>query len=589
MSHPVTLIAGRSPVPRFAVGPTKAKQPHLAVVYATPSGDVQCFDGRPMGPGRQMFSRYHMRYEVDMRPQTRTAALRNDPLVSQDGVHAFEVQVSYTFRVDGWEGAERWVRSGLPDALAAVHGYLVARFHGAGQYFDIEDPFGLQAHLNRLCATEVSLPEGLRVYDCRVSVGFDASSREFREALINSEWEERKGAAQHVPNMGDAERRGQVDQVALGFQITSRNRLKDELSDALTNSEGLIKLYAIRNPDDIQGAFAMSRQLEEARAATAELQNQRALALFQLMADRGLILSGDLDHLRGQLTGQVGAATGAPPELAAARPWDPPAQLAPAPAQTPPLPPNPPPQTPTLFAEPTPTVQVPSPPNTPARSAFTGAALIYLVLDESLAPESLDELNRGLAALHSALSGAPAVSAALRLCVLGMAVDTQLRLPLDTVLPGTRTPILSGRPGLSYEHAFRTLHALLRQDVALVKARRTQVLRPIVFFLTGGVPDEGAEWRTAYRELTDQAGNPTAPHVIAVGFGGAEAQAVRGVATRPEFGFMAPPNQDAPAAAHSCAAFLRDRIVVYGQRLTTGDPQFSCLPPDGFRLAEDAL
>jgi hypothetical protein len=157
------------------------------------------------------------------------------------------------------------------------------------------------------------------------------------------------------------------------------------------------------------------------------------------------------------------------------------------------------------------------------------------------------------------------------------------------VLPTTRTPILSGRPGLSYEHAFRTLQALLRQDVALVKAQRTQVLRPIVFFLTGGVPDEGSGWQAAHHELVDQSGNAAAPHVIAVGLGRAESHAVRAVATRPEFGFMSDPHQDAASAAHNCASFLRDSVVTYGQRLASGDPHFTLVGPDGFRPAEDAL
>ncbi|WP_422125755.1 hypothetical protein, partial [Streptomyces graminilatus] len=73
------------------------------------------------------------------------------------------------------------------------------------------------------------------------------------------------------------------------------------------------------------------------------------------------------------------------------------------------------------------------------------------------------------------------------------------------------------------------------------------------------------------------------------GLGGAQAQTVRALATRPEFGFMAAPHQDAASAAHSVAAFLRDTIVGYGRRLGAGDPQFTLATPDGFRSAEDAL
>ncbi|WP_306337678.1 hypothetical protein [Streptomyces sp. KL118A] len=601
MNQPVSLIVSQSPVPRWGTGPTKAREPHLAVVYATATGEVVCFDGRPLRAGQQFLSKYRTRYEVDMRPQNRTAVLENNPLVSRDGVHVFQVTVSFTFRVDGWTGAEDWVRSGLQDPLPVVHGHLVGRFHSAGQGFGIEQAVDLQNHLNRLCASPVSLSPGLVVEGCRVSVRPDAKSLAYLETLIEAGWTESIGVAEHVPNIGAAHRAGDLAAVQQEYEIGATQRHDAAFSGMLMNSEGLIRQYLNTHPHDAAGAFAMSRQLEEARAATAELQNQRALGLFQVMAEKGLIQAGDLDLLRQHLTGQVGQATGghvqlsavATPQLPGARPWDPPPQgPAAPPQQTDPSVPEPAPgiATPTTAAA----TATPAAPDTAAASSavpvpFSGAALIYLVIDESLNRDCLDELNRGLAALHSALSGAPAVSAALRLCLLGMAAGTELRLPLETVLPSTRTPILTGRQGLSYEHAFRTLQALLRQDVALVKTQRTQVLRPIVFFLTGGVPDEGSGWDAAYRELVDQGGNPVVPHLIVLGIGEAEARVVRTMATRPEFGFMAAPNQDAASAAHSCAAFLRDTIVAYGQRLSSGDPQFSLVAPDGFRAAEDAL
>ncbi|PSM37816.1 hypothetical protein C6Y14_40000 [Streptomyces dioscori] len=599
MNQPVSLIVSQSAVPRLAVGPTKAREPYLAVVYATAVGEVACFDGRPLRTGQQFFSKYRMRYEVDMRQQHRTAVLGQNPLVSRDGVHAFEVTISFTFRVAGWQGAEEWVRSGLQDPLPIVHGHLNSRFHAAGQSFGIDDSFGLQRHLNQLCAASESLDPGLVMDGCRVSVRPDAKSLTYLEMLIEAEWEENIGAARHRPKSGGAHREGELKAIEQTYEIQATQRQAAAFSDMIANSEGLIRHYLITHPNDAAGAFEMSRQLEEARATTDELQNQRALALFQVMADKGLIQAGDLDLLRQQLTGQVGQATGghvtlsaaAPPQLPGARPWDATAQLPPAsPQQAPdaaaPVTPSAPP---TVTAPVMPTAPSASGTTAAPATAFSGVALIYLVIDESLDDDCLDELNRGLAALHSALAGAPAVSAALRLCVLGMAAGTEMRLPLDTVLPSTRTPILAGRQGLSYEQAFRMLQALLRQDVALVKTQRAQVLRPIVFFLSGGVPEGGDGWQDAYRELVDQGGNPVAPHLIALGLGRAQARAVRTVATRPEFGFMAAPHQDVASAAHSCAAFLRDTIIAYGQRLSSGDPQFSLVPPDGFRMAEDAF
>ncbi|MBV7699147.1 hypothetical protein [Streptomyces sp. TRM70350] len=585
MTEPVSLIVS-TPVPRMAVGPTKATEPHLAVVYATASGEVACFEGRPMKPSQQMFSKYRTRYEVDMRPYQRSAVLGRNPLVSRDGVHAFEVTVDFAFRIDGWKGAEDFVRSGLRDPLPVVHGHLVSLFHGAGQRFAIEDSFGLQHHLNQLCAQPVVFQEGIKLYGCQVHVRPDAKSLTHLESLIEAGRREHLGAAEHIPNKGAVVRQAEIEAIQQRAQIEATARQADALADTLTTSDGLIRHYLITHPHDAAGAFEMRRQLEEARAATAELQNQRALGLFQVMAEKGLIQAGDLEQMRQQLTGTVGRATGgdgalpplATPQLTGARPWDPP-QLPPA-DQTP----APTGRTPTLVS---PTVGPSAPPGPLTRTAAT--ALIYLVVDESLDRACLDELQRGLDALHSALADAPDVSRVLRLGVLGMAATTEQRLTLAEVGPGTRTPLLVGRRGLSYGQAFRTLRPLIGQDVTVVKNDGAQVLRPLVYFLTGGAPDEGAAWRGDHHDLTDTDRNRAAPHLIALGFGRAEAQAVRGVATRPEFGFMAAPHQDAASAAHSCAAFLRDSVVSYGQRLATGEANFSINPPDGFRRAEDAL
>ncbi|MEU6283626.1 hypothetical protein [Streptomyces sp. NPDC047028] len=630
MSDPVSLIVSREPVPRVAVGPTKAKDPHLAVVYATASGEVDCFDGgRPMTASQQVFSRYRTRYEVDLRPRSRTAVLGRNPVVSQDGVHAFEVKVDFSFRVDGSEGAKNLVRAGIDDALPVVHGYLVRRFHGAGQRFAIERSFELQHHLNQLCAQPIVLAEGLVVYDCQVSVRPDAKSLTYLESLIDAGRRETLGQADHTPDLGNVVRQGELEAKQQELRIEQAARQAEALRGVPIDSESLIRQYMNTHPEDAAGAFEMLRKLEEARFATAELQNQRALELFQAMADKNLVQAGDLEVMRHLLNGVVMRAAGgdgtaalpaATPQLPGARPWDAPVgRLAPGPAAgAPPRTPSPPPPYApgppgpgaaapgstapgtgapgaTAYAPPyappyTPTLTQPvhpgpAPVGTSPTPAYT--ALIYLALDES-AKDCLAELNRGLSDLHAALCAAPEVSAGLRLSVLGMAATSEPRLQLATVTPAAATPLLTARPGLSYTHAFQQLRTVVGQDVGVVKAQGGQVLRPIVYVVSGRAPDEGGGWRDAHRALTDVETNPAAPHVIALGLGQADPFAIRAVATRPEFGFMAPPHQDAVSAAHSCAAFLRDGVVGYGRRLASGDPQFSVGPPDGFRLAEDA-
>jgi uncharacterized protein YegL len=602
VAEPVSLIASQTPVPRVALGPTKSKLPYLSVVYATASGDVECFDGRPLSPSRQVFSRYRTRYEVDMRDQSRTVLLGRTPIVSRDKVHEFEVTVTFGFHIDGIEGAKAWVAGGQPDALAVVYGYVNSLFHNTGQNFDIEDSFGLQSALNQHCAGSVPLHPGLRFHDCRVSVRPDAASRAYLNGLLEARRTETTGRAVHQADVGELTRRIELDTQRQLADLETTRRQDAALGSVLNTSESMIRYYLVSHPEDAANAVEMMRQLEEARSHHTGEQYDRALGLFKMMTDTGLILPGDVNQMRDQLVGQVQAATGG---LAAdpARPnagWDAPLALGDAAAAGPPAYAGPPPRYPRAgqdgagaaapqgtgeFYEPTLVTPTAKPPASPA---FPAATLIYLVLDESLAPSALDELNRGLSALHDALSGNPVASAAVRLCVLGMAADTQIRLSLDHVGPATRTPILVRRPGLSYAHAFRTLLMLLPQDVALVKSQRTAVLRPMVFLLSGHAPDDG-NWSDAHDELVDVSRHPSAPQIIACGLGEAEPGAIGRIASRAEFGHVAAPHSDAASAAHSYAAYLRDCVLDFGQQLAAGSSEFNVPAPDGFRPATDVL
>ncbi|MFF2043858.1 hypothetical protein ACFVVX_25895 [Kitasatospora sp. NPDC058170] len=619
--EPVSLIISKAPMSALALGPAKGASPHVAVVYVTPRGEVDCFEGRPMTYSQQAFSKYRTRFEVDMRDHQRTVTIGRSPLVSRDQVHAFEVVVTLAFRVDGWDGAKDWVRSGLPDALPVVYDHINHLFHGAGQGFDIEDSFGLQQHLNRLCGPPRAVGAGLLVHGCRVNVRPDAKSREFLEGLVEAAREERTGAARHVSGRGGTHREIELRRIQQEAEIAATRRQSEALNGMLMTSENLIRQYLVTHPQDAAGAVEMMRQLEEARSAREDLRDARSLALFQLMADKGLVLPGDLNDMRRQLVGQVQRATGVGPAApyAPAVSWDAPLALGSAPpapaahaASAPGYAPTADPAGRSVPYEAAPYEGVPyeaAPPRpgvadtaslyeptvvvpaaTPhAPTAFPGAALIYLVLDESLDSASLDELNRGLRNLHDALSASPEVAARLRICVVGMAAGAELRLPLEAVGPGTRTPILMRRPGLSYREAFRTLRTLLPQDVALVKAEPTTALRPMVFFVSGGTPGEGGDWQDAHDELVDRSRHPSAPHIVACGLAAADPRAVQRIATRPEFGHMAAPNTDAGSAAHSCAAFLRDAVVGYGRRLAAGSTEFSIVGPDGFRPAADTL
>ncbi|BBA95453.1 hypothetical protein RVR_314 [Actinacidiphila reveromycinica] len=597
MSEAVVLTLSRTPVPKATLAPTKARSPHVAVVYATAAGDVMCFDGRPVPSTRLWFSRYRHRYEVDLRGFSGEARVGRNPLVSSDGVHLFDVRVSFECGLNGPKGAEEWVRSGLVDALPTVHWYITGVCRGAGGGFGIEDAAGLEAELNARFAEPADIGAGLILSDVRVAVRPDARSLAFLDTLLEAERRERTGRAEHVPDLGEQRRSIELGAIRQEADIAAALQRRNAFAYLLTSAEDLVNQHLAMHPTDTAGAVEMRMRLESARAARAEQQETQAMTLLELLVNKDMILPGDLNTMRDQFLGLAGRAAGAAPPAAlpgpaaaapalpagTTTPWAAPLgtegtwQPAGAPGALPGAPD-------TRLYEPT----LAAPPVTPV-SAVPLTALVYLVLDESLDTPCLDELNRGLRSLHDGLSADPAVSAALRLCVVGMAGDPAVRLGLARVGPGTRTPILLRRSGLSYERAFRSLRTLLPQDVTLVRAEGARVLRPVVFLLSGGKPADGEEWQDALHGLTDEASHSSAPRIIACGLGEADPLAISRIASRPELAHMAPRPSEPVAAAHTWAVFVRDRVRDYGRRLAAGGTEFGLAGPDGFRPAGDAL
>ncbi|MFD8619432.1 hypothetical protein [Streptomyces sp. NPDC059513] len=598
MSDKHSLTISRTPVPKATLAPTKAREPHVAVVYTTTAGDVDCFDGRPVAVGRLWFSKYRERHEVDLRSFLREVRLGRDPLVSGDGVHHFEVRVSFEYQLDGLRGAEEWVRSGLDDALPTVDNHIKDVCHGAGEAFSIEDTAGLAAELQARFSEATDIGAGLVSHRARVTVRPDAESAAFVKALLEAGRRERTGRAEHVTHLAEQRRLIELDTNQRTAEIIATRQHRYAFDHLLASPEDLINQHLAMHPTDTAGAMEMRMRLESVRAERAERQETQAKEMLDLLVNEGIMLAADFDARRDQFLGLAARAAGAElpagppgpaaPPVTASTPWHAPLGAGAAAGITPAGASGTAPAPSALDGgtyEPTFT----GPPSLLRTPETPAAALIYLVLDESQETSCLDQLNRGLRSLHEGLSADQAASAALRLCVIGMADDASLRSALEEVGSGICAPTLVHRPGLSYERAFRTLRALLPQDVTLVRAQGAKVLRPLVFFLSGGVPAEGDKWPEALHALTDEAGHPSAPRIIACGLGAADPRAISRIASRPELAHMAPRLTEPATAATAWAAFVHERISDYGRRLAAGGAQFDLAGPDGFRPATDAL
>ncbi|WP_119726593.1 vWA domain-containing protein [Thermomonospora amylolytica] len=194
----------------------------------------------------------------------------------------------------------------------------------------------------------------------------------------------------------------------------------------------------------------------------------------------------------------------------------------------------------------------------------------YLVCDESysMAGEPIDEINNSLPEIHHEIGGNPVVADKTRFCLITFNHEAYVQLPLSDLSEVTSMPALVPSGGTSYGTVFDLLRDTIDKDIAALKAVGHQVLRPAVFFLTDGQPNDTADWPTAYKRIIDPNWGPR-PNILAFGFGQVDATTIQQVAT--VRGFIMDPSQKfrVSHALHEFAQSLIQSIVSSG---TSADP-----------------
>jgi uncharacterized protein YegL len=215
---------------------------------------------------------------------------------------------------------------------------------------------------------------------------------------------------------------------------------------------------------------------------------------------------------------------------------------------------------------------------------------IYVLADESGSmSDNIDDLNDGLRSLHQALLGEPMAAAKVRFSVLGFSDDVIERVHLVDLRSANEFPLLSTRGMTSYARAFEDLINRIPVEVKGLKAEGYQVHRPAVFFLSDGLPSDGADWQGAHRRLTDRQTTLGAPNIIACGIGHADAATISVVATQPEFGFVVNKGVDVGMAIAKFCTALTKSVIASGRSLGSPEPHLVVDKPDGFTVAIDVI
>jgi uncharacterized protein YegL len=141
----------------------------------------------------------------------------------------------------------------------------------------------------------------------------------------------------------------------------------------------------------------------------------------------------------------------------------------------------------------------------------------------------VDAINVSLAEIHTDVGSNPVVADKTRFSLIGFSDHAEVLLPLSDLSAIAGMPKLSAGGGTNYGAAFELLKDTIDKDVARLKQSGYAVYRPAVFFLSDGYPNRN-NWQAAVKAVTDPSWR-SHPNIIAFGFGNADANVIREVAT----------------------------------------------------------
>ena len=157
---------------------------------------------------------------------------------------------------------------------------------------------------------------------------------------------------------------------------------------------------------------------------------------------------------------------------------------------------------------------------------------IFIASDRSLSMEGepIRTLNDMLELFRIGFINHPAVGDIARLALVSFSDTATLDVPLADIVELKAMPILTADGNTAYGVAFDLLASVIPSAVRALGAKGYKVLRPTIFLLTDGCPNDNAESRRdAYRRLVDPE-NRWTPNIAVFGLGTADQQVCRNVA-----------------------------------------------------------
>jgi uncharacterized protein YegL len=135
-------------------------------------------------------------------------------------------------------------------------------------------------------------------------------------------------------------------------------------------------------------------------------------------------------------------------------------------------------------------------------------------------------MNGALPDLHAEIASNPLVADKCLLGVIGFADTAEELMTLTHLSDVVDMPGFRSRGDCRYSPVFTLLKEVIARDVEDLKSCGAEVIRPAVFFITGGEPTDDPAWENSYRSLMDKATFRYFPNVIAFGVHRANASVI---------------------------------------------------------------
>lgn len=155
----------------------------------------------------------------------------------------------------------------------------------------------------------------------------------------------------------------------------------------------------------------------------------------------------------------------------------------------------------------------------------------YFLCDESasMSGAPINAVNESLQKIWTELIKSPAAADKAWVSVISFSDTAEVLVPLTDLQELTSMPGCVAGGGANYHAAFLKLKEAIDIDVDRLKSDMYLVMRPVVFFMSGGCPSD-ADWKQVHSELFESS-NSYRPFILSFGFGSANGQVIHDVAS----------------------------------------------------------